>query len=76
MKKLYDAALHEIFEVTEDEFRQADLQFRKASELLASFSYVIPVKIFGEHFNWIYKSDEDYSDMIAKRTKQLDALLN
>ena len=76
MRKLYDVALNEIFEVTEDEFRKADLQFRKATELLASFPYVIPCKIFGEHFNWIYKSDEDYSDEIAKRTKQLNALLD
>ena len=75
MKTLYDYQDNKIFTVSDDEYANADGQIREAYKLLKHLPNIFPSIVFGNHSDWIYRSDEDYSELIKKRTKELDAIL-
>jgi hypothetical protein len=75
MKVLYDYQDNKTFTVSDDEFDYADRQIQEAYKLLKHLPNILPSIVFGNHSDWIYRSDEDYSELIKKRTKELDAIL-
>lgn len=75
MKTLYDHQDNEIFTVSYDDFDYANGQIKEAYKLLKHLPNIVPSIVFNNHSDWIYRSDEDYSELIKKRTKELDAIL-
>lgn len=76
MKTIYDKVTNSTFTVSDEEFESIEEQYCRAKIALKSYPNIIPHIVFNFHIDWIYKSDEDYSELIDKRNKELDAILN